>query len=112
MWKTTDHYLHQKRARVIEEAEHRLKQVYIPNYNKPNTSLLYPNGRPDAPSACEGCHSTTTSSQWYALAVPSSIMLKVCATCWSYWKRYGDLKLFSLSGEFNYKTQRERESGY
>lgn len=96
MWKTTDHYIQQKRIKAAE-AEHHLKQVYIPNYNKPNPSVLYPN--PDstnAPTGCEGCNAAS-SSQWYALG-PTSSPLKVCAECWAYWKRYGDLKAASILG--------------
>lgn len=38
MWKTTDRYVQQKRVKAVE-AESKLKQVYIPNYNKtPPTS--------------------------------------------------------------------------
>lgn len=33
MWKTTDRYVQQKRVKAVE-AESKLKQVYIPNYNK------------------------------------------------------------------------------
>lgn len=35
MWKTTDRYVQQKRVKAVE-AESKLKQVYIPNYNKNN----------------------------------------------------------------------------
>lgn len=35
MWKTTDRYVQQKRVKAVE-AESKLKQVYIPNYAKPN----------------------------------------------------------------------------
>ncbi|XP_044011912.1 metastasis-associated protein MTA3 isoform X2 [Aphidius gifuensis] len=39
MWKTTDRYVQQKRVKAVE-AESKLKQVYIPNYNKtPSTTL-------------------------------------------------------------------------
>ncbi|VDP85983.1 unnamed protein product [Echinostoma caproni] len=94
MWKTTDHYIQQKRIKAAE-AEHHLKQVYIPNYNKPNPSVLYPNpDSPNAPTSCEGC-STASSAQWYALG-PATSPLKVCAECWAYWKRYGDLKAASI----------------
>ncbi|VDN40022.1 unnamed protein product, partial [Dibothriocephalus latus] len=72
MWKTTDHYVQQKRMKAVE-AEHRLKQVYIPNYNKPNPAVLYtpPKGdgtapQPEESSGCDSCGSLSTS-QWYAL---------------------------------------------
>ena len=32
MWKTTDRYVQQKRVKAVE-ADLRLKQVYLPNYN-------------------------------------------------------------------------------
>ena len=37
MWKTTDRYVQQKRVKAVE-AESKLKQVYIPNYNKASSS--------------------------------------------------------------------------
>lgn len=37
MWKTTDRYVQQKRVKAVE-AESKLKQVYIPNYAKPNAA--------------------------------------------------------------------------
>lgn len=40
MWKTTDRYVQQKRLKAVE-AESKLKQVYIPNYTKPNAALLH-----------------------------------------------------------------------
>ena len=60
MWKTTDRYVQQKRVKAVE-AESRLKQVYIPNYNKPNPAALS-NGKmvngaggPDSGRPCAGC---------------------------------------------------------
>lgn len=41
MWKTTDRYVQQKRVKAVE-AESKLKQVYIPNYNKPNPAAINP----------------------------------------------------------------------
>ncbi|KAF0288451.1 Metastasis-associated protein MTA1 [Amphibalanus amphitrite] len=70
MWKTTDRYVQQKRVKAVE-AESRLKQVYIPNYNKPNPAALS-NGKmvngaggPDSGRPCSGC-SETHSPQWYS----------------------------------------------
>ncbi|VDQ13113.1 unnamed protein product [Trichobilharzia regenti] len=98
MWKTTDHYVQQRRMKAIE-AEHHLKQVYIPNYNKPNPAVLYPitSDSNNPTSGCDGC-SNLTSTLWYALG-PSTPPLKVCVDCWNYWKRYGDLKTTSLLGK-------------
>ncbi|KOB76599.1 Eukaryotic initiation factor 4A-III [Operophtera brumata] len=39
---TTDRYVQQKRVKAVE-AESKLKQVYIPNYNKPNPALITTN---------------------------------------------------------------------
>ncbi|KAG5267284.1 hypothetical protein AALO_G00220030 [Alosa alosa] len=39
MWKTTDRYVQQKRLKAAE-AESKLKQVYIPTYNKPNPNQI------------------------------------------------------------------------
>ncbi|KAG5447831.1 Metastasis-associated protein mta3, partial [Clonorchis sinensis] len=101
MWKTTDHYIQQKRLKAAE-AEHHLKQVYIPNYNKPNPAVLYPASAEHQPSNCEGCKAAS-SSQWYALG-PATSPLKVCIDCWNYWKRYGDLKSASILDRMNDAT--------
>ncbi|OON14778.1 BAH domain protein [Opisthorchis viverrini] len=101
MWKTTDHYIQQKRLKAAE-AEHHLKQVYIPNYNKPNPAVLYPASAEHQPSNCEGCKAAS-SSQWYALG-PATSPLKVCTDCWNYWKRYGDLKSASILDRMNDAT--------
>ncbi|XP_078262296.1 metastasis-associated protein MTA1 isoform X2 [Rhinoraja longicauda] len=109
MWKTTDRYVQQKRLKAAE-AESKLKQVYIPNYNKPNPnqingtntkagamnggSVLAPNGTvavlgPER--ACESCF-TTQSYQWYSWG-PPNMQCRLCAACWAYWKKYGGLKM-------------------
>jgi len=57
MWKTTDRYVQQKRVKAVE-AESKLKQVYIPNYNNNKQAInggvenLPANGKP-----CECCSS-------------------------------------------------------
>ncbi|XP_066996463.2 metastasis-associated protein MTA3 isoform X3 [Anabrus simplex] len=106
MWKTTDRYVQQKRVKAVE-AESKLKQVYIPNYNKPNPAVINNNkgvvngnSDGDAPvggKACESC-TVTVSSQWYAWG-PSHMQCKVCHNCWLYWKKYGGLKVPSRIGE-------------
>ncbi|XP_060109880.1 metastasis-associated protein MTA1 isoform X5 [Heteronotia binoei] len=68
MWKTTDRYVQQKRLKAAE-AESKLKQVYIPNYNKPNPNKINVNVKPGmvngtgtqaqnmgAGRACESCY--------------------------------------------------------
>ncbi|ESN95360.1 hypothetical protein HELRODRAFT_187398 [Helobdella robusta] len=87
MWKTTDRYIQQKRIKAAE-AESKLKQVYIPSYNKPNPAQVpdKPDGRP-----CESCY-TSSSNQWY-LWGPAVMQCRVCSSCWVYWKKYGGLKI-------------------
>ncbi|RVE57514.1 hypothetical protein OJAV_G00216860 [Oryzias javanicus] len=118
MWKTTDRYVQQKRLKAAE-AESKLKQVYIPNYNKPNPNQLSNNvkpallngavggGVPGPPGsgqvpglgrACESCY-TNSSYQWYSWG-PPSMQCRLCASCWTYWKKYGGLKMPTrLEGE-------------
>uniref|UniRef100_A0A671LS04 Metastasis-associated protein MTA1-like n=1 Tax=Sinocyclocheilus anshuiensis TaxID=1608454 RepID=A0A671LS04_9TELE len=115
MWKTTDRYVQQKRLKAAE-AESKLKQVYIPNYNKPNPNQLSVNsvkpglvngagalpGSPGQPvglgRACESCF-TTSSYQWYSWG-PPNMQCRLCASCWTYWKKYGGLKMPTrLDGE-------------
>ncbi|KAM8833951.1 metastasis-associated protein MTA1 isoform 2-T2 [Synchiropus picturatus] len=122
MWKTTDRYVQQKRLKAAE-AESKLKQVYIPNYNKPNPNQLCNNVKPplmngsastaapgapasaagqgQTPSlgrACESCYSSS-SYQWYSWG-PPNMQCRLCASCWTYWKKYGGLKMPTrLEGE-------------
>uniref|UniRef100_H3DPM5 Metastasis associated 1 n=1 Tax=Tetraodon nigroviridis TaxID=99883 RepID=H3DPM5_TETNG len=105
MWKTTDRYVQQKRLKAAE-AESKLKQVYIPNYNKPNPNQLRtagsgPPGSGQTPSlgrACESCY-TSSSYQWYSWG-PPNMQCRLCASCWTYWKKYGGLKMPTrLEGE-------------
>ncbi|XP_016898156.1 metastasis-associated protein MTA1 [Cynoglossus semilaevis] len=131
MWKTTDRYVQQKRLKAAE-AESKLKQVYIPNYNKPNPNQLSNNvkaalvngaaaaaaatataaattasvvpGQPGSVQtpglgrACESCY-TSTSYQWYSWG-PPNMQCRLCASCWTYWKKYGGLKMPTrLDGE-------------
>ncbi|KAK2150440.1 hypothetical protein LSH36_405g02071 [Paralvinella palmiformis] len=92
MWKTTDRYVQQKRIKAAE-AESKLKQVYIPNYNKPNPAQITGkmNGLEGGGRACESCY-TTNSNQWYHWG-PMHMQCRLCAMCWVYWKKYGGLKM-------------------
>ncbi|XP_025103893.1 metastasis-associated protein MTA1-like isoform X2 [Pomacea canaliculata] len=94
MWKTTDRYVQQKRIKAAE-AESKLKQVYIPNYNKPNPAALAGkvNGADGQVSgrACESCY-TAHSSQWFSWG-PAHMQCRLCSACWMYWKKYGGLKM-------------------
>jgi len=67
------------------ENESKLKQVYIPSYNKPNPNLLsgkltesQMGGRP-----CEGC-GTEKAEAWYAWG-PLQLQCRLCeysSKCW------------------------------
>lgn len=109
MWKTTDRYVQQKRLKAAE-AESKLKQVYIPNYNKPNPNQLVNSVKPlvngagataQTPGlgrACESCY-TSSSIQWYSWG-PPNMQCRLCSSCWTYWKKYGGLKMPTrLEGE-------------
>ncbi|XP_017082220.1 metastasis-associated protein MTA3 isoform X2 [Drosophila eugracilis] len=104
MWKTTDRYVQQKRVKAVE-AELKLKQVYIPQYNnngKGNGAAvkasggiyngttngstdLSNNGKP-----CESCGGTK-STQWNSVNSGHSTC-RLCQSCWEYWRRYGSMK--------------------
>ncbi|CAG9764004.1 unnamed protein product [Ceutorhynchus assimilis] len=130
MWKTTDRYVQQKRVKAVE-AESKLKQVYIPNYNKPNPAALNnnkgilngnsngstavggPGGDPAVSlggKACESCN-VTISTQWYAWG-PSHMQCRLCQQCWSYWKKYGGLKIPTRFGEgTDFESSGKKRSG-
>ncbi|KAL7729969.1 hypothetical protein ACLKA6_009269 [Drosophila palustris] len=109
MWKTTDRYVQQKRVKAVE-AELKLKQVYIPQYNnngKGNGASvkagggggpggiyngttnggadLSNNGKP-----CESC-GITKSSQWNSFS-NGHLTCRLCQSCWDYWRKYGSMK--------------------
>ncbi|KAM3859383.1 metastasis-associated protein MTA3 isoform 2-T2 [Diretmus argenteus] len=105
MWKTTDRYVQQKRLKAAE-AESKLKQVYIPTYNKPNPNQIsMTNGKMATVNgagpgtyhtagggrACESCY-TMQSAQWYSWG-PPNMQCRLCVSCWMYWKKYGGLKM-------------------
>ncbi|NXT00033.1 MTA1 protein, partial [Jacana jacana] len=104
-------FLLKKRLKAAE-AESKLKQVYIPNYNKPNPNQINVNNvkpgvvngtgvqaqNTGAGRACESCY-TTQSYQWYSWG-PPNMQCRLCASCWTYWKKYGGLKMPTrLDGE-------------
>lgn len=138
MWKTTDRYVQQKRVKAVE-AESKLKQVYIPNYNKtsppttaPSAATIVPlannnsnsNGKPTnvlngnsngnmatdnsgilmvgvGGKPCESCQ-VMQSPQWYAWG-PSHMQCRLCQSCWTYWKKYGGLKVCLNRSFSNYR---------
>ncbi|MBN3281389.1 MTA3 protein, partial [Polyodon spathula] len=97
------------------EAEIKLKQVYIPTYNKPNPhQISMSNGKPLAMNGAAGaggalslnsgpgraCESyfSLQSPQWYSWG-PPSLQCRLCLSCWVYWKKYGGLKMPSQGEE-------------
>ncbi|CAF4971089.1 unnamed protein product [Rotaria sp. Silwood1] len=94
MWKTTDRYVVQRRLKLAEQ-ENKLKQVFIPNYNKAHQCLL-PQRTQNENKPCESC-GTTSSLQWYqwSTAQPHT---RLCAECWIYYKKLGGLKYLKKSG--------------
>ncbi|XP_071868907.1 metastasis associated 1-like isoform X2 [Bombus fervidus] len=141
MWKTTDRYVQQKRVKAVE-AESKLKQVYIPNYNKttppttaPSAATIVPlgnsnsnsNGKPTnvlngnsngnmttdnsgilmvgvSGKPCESCQ-VMQSPQWYAWG-PSHMQCRLCQSCWTYWKKYGGLKVPSRMDDVDLERKR------
>ncbi|KAI7796854.1 metastasis-associated protein MTA3 isoform X1 [Triplophysa rosa] len=117
MWKTTDRYVQQKRLKAAE-AESKLKQVYIPTYNKPNPNqisvsngkMATVNGAAGTGSfhtagggrACESCFAVQ-SPQWYSWG-PPNMQCRLCVSCWMYWKKYGGLKMPSRAEGAEEKT--------
>ncbi|VDN04380.1 unnamed protein product [Thelazia callipaeda] len=93
MWKTTNRYVEIKKNKAVEQ-ESKLKQVYIPNYNKPNPNLVgppNPSGQSmKGTSPCESCE-VDESTHWYAWG-PAHLQLRLCSVCWSRWKKYGGLQ--------------------
>lgn len=41
------------------------------------------------------------SSQWYAWG-PTHMQCRLCQTCWTYWKKYGGLKVPTRVGDGDY----------
>uniref|UniRef100_M4ANK3 Metastasis associated 1 family, member 3 n=1 Tax=Xiphophorus maculatus TaxID=8083 RepID=M4ANK3_XIPMA len=123
MWKTTDRYVQQKRLKAAE-AESKLKQVYIPTYNKPNPNQIsMTNGKmatvngagPGAfhaaggGRACESCYTAMQSAQWYSWG-PPNMQCRLCVSCWMYWKKYGGLKMPSRAEAPEERTSPTPES--
>ncbi|KAF2974029.1 hypothetical protein EK904_011599 [Melospiza melodia maxima] len=101
-----------------QKSEH-TKRFYIltssscrPPNNKPNPNQINVNNvkpgvvngtgvqaqNTGAGRACESCY-TTQSYQWYSWG-PPNMQCRLCASCWTYWKKYGGLKMPTrLDGE-------------
>uniref|UniRef100_A0A3B3CGM4 Metastasis associated 1 n=1 Tax=Oryzias melastigma TaxID=30732 RepID=A0A3B3CGM4_ORYME len=118
MWKTTDRYVQQFELLLVSSGL-MLSLCSAPVSNKPNPNQLSNNvkpallngavggGVPGPPGsaqvpglgrACESCY-TNSSYQWYSWG-PPSMQCRLCASCWTYWKKYGGLKMPTrLEGE-------------
>ncbi|XP_055696703.1 metastasis-associated protein MTA3 isoform X1 [Lutzomyia longipalpis] len=133
MWKTTDRYVQQKRVKAVE-AESKLKQVYIPNYTKPNPAVINNtkgvlNGSSNGSSgndvlaltsgatnnasigggkACESCQ-CISSQQWFSWG-PAHLNCRLCFNCWSYWKKYGGLKVASRIADSDIDALKKRSN--
>uniref|UniRef100_A0A8D8ZSH4 Metastasis-associated protein MTA1 n=1 Tax=Cacopsylla melanoneura TaxID=428564 RepID=A0A8D8ZSH4_9HEMI len=126
MWKTTDRYVQQKRVKAVE-AESKLKQVYIPNYNKPpagatpgaisnNNKLPSGTGMMNGANGdvlisskpCESCN-VTVSTNWF----PWYSGTKICVNCHAFWRKYGGLKIPGKisDGELEYVKCGSKKSG-
>jgi len=92
MWKTSDRCVDQKKRKMTEK-EQKLKNVFIPPYNKPSKLCLKENEMPEKllNRPCEGC-CTYESASWYPWG-PERYNCRLCGICWSYWKKYGGLQL-------------------
>uniref|UniRef100_A0A2K5MLN4 Metastasis associated 1 n=1 Tax=Cercocebus atys TaxID=9531 RepID=A0A2K5MLN4_CERAT len=108
MWKTTDRYVQQVSLCSCNSS----LLSFISLSNKPNPNQISvnnvkagvvngtgaPGQSPGAGRACESCY-TTQSYQWYSWG-PPNMQCRLCASCWTYWKKYGGLKMPTrLDGE-------------
>uniref|UniRef100_A0A3Q3EUL0 Metastasis associated 1 n=1 Tax=Labrus bergylta TaxID=56723 RepID=A0A3Q3EUL0_9LABR len=99
MWKTTDRYVQQKRLKAAE--------AEIPPYflcetldqNKLTRDRLCSSPFHQNRLEISLEFSTSSSYQWYSWG-PPNMQCRLCASCWTYWKKYGGLKMPTrLDGE-------------
>lgn len=93
MWKTTNRYIDARKKKASEDKDSKLKQVYIPNHNKPCANLIGQMNTTGvvipAATPCEGCKKNE-STNWYGWG-PAQMQLRLCHNCWGSWKRNGGL---------------------
>ncbi|KAI6188088.1 BMA-LIN-40, isoform a [Aphelenchoides besseyi] len=103
MWKTTARHAEMQRSKLAEQ-DNKLKQVYIPNYNKPHPNLVGPPNNTNEPiksnSSCESCHSDE-STAWYGWG-PAHLQLRLCNDCWA--------KAYDLDGAADMSAGRGQNS--
>ncbi|CAJ0582891.1 unnamed protein product, partial [Mesorhabditis spiculigera] len=88
MWKTTNRYQDTKKAKN-SESELKLKQVYIPTYNKVCENLVSSSADKEpirGKQPCESCK-TETSISWYRWG-PAIAQLYICERCQNKWKKF------------------------
>jgi len=102
MWKTTDRYVQQKRVKAVE-SEHKLKQVYVPDYAKLGDGAL-------PASACVGavclCCRTTTATAWYEMPGAELAGLpqcRICQVCWMAYRKYSAMTPGGMSKDLGLK---------
>uniref|UniRef100_A0AC34QLQ8 MTA n=1 Tax=Panagrolaimus sp. JU765 TaxID=591449 RepID=A0AC34QLQ8_9BILA len=93
MYKTSGRYAESRSQKKQITNDGKLKQVYIPHYNKASPCQItgMSNGTDNvySPVPCESC-GNKESINWYHWG-PSSLKLRVCHDCWNGWKRRGGL---------------------
>uniref|UniRef100_A0A668AZN3 Metastasis associated 1 n=1 Tax=Myripristis murdjan TaxID=586833 RepID=A0A668AZN3_9TELE len=111
MWKTTDRYVQQSClfctvSLCLSHTSNKPNPNQLSNSVKPalvngaaGTGVPGPPGQtPGLGRACESCY-TSSSYQWYSWG-PPNMQCRLCASCWTYWKKYGGLKMPTrLDGE-------------
>lgn len=88
MWKTTSRYSELQKSKNTEQ-ENKLKQVYIPNYNKPNNLISNTVPQHKSTYPCESCNAKE-APHWYHWGPTQQ--LRLCGECWMVWKKRGGLK--------------------
>ncbi|KAL3084197.1 hypothetical protein niasHT_039323 [Heterodera trifolii] len=107
MWKTSSRYAELKKTKHTEK-ENKLKQVYIPTYNKPSVHLLGAANAQPTKSPCESCKNEE-SDHWYQWG-PTHLHFRLCGDCWQNWKKMGGLKtthefdIFDLDGSTDVRS--------
>jgi len=104
MWKTTDRYVQQKRVKAVE-SEHKLKQVYVPDYAKLGDGAV-PAGA--AVGAVCLCCRTNSSQAWYEMPGAELAGLpqcKICQTCWLAYRKYSAMTPGGMNKDFGLLTK-------
>ncbi|CAB3397666.1 unnamed protein product [Caenorhabditis bovis] len=90
-YKASNRYTERKKAKQAE-SESKLKQVYIPSYNKTTPSVIgtfnVTQNVSKSTIPCENCK-TDESQNWYSWGGKSH--LRLCQTCWFKWKKNAGL---------------------